>query len=91
MAVADLEAAVGAESRRSRRPPEAHTRNANRSEPEVLVTLPETHEMSELRQRLQTGPSPVAGALEDQSSPETSPNLTPTSTTEARGEGSGKY
>ncbi|KAE9380007.1 hypothetical protein N431DRAFT_361280 [Stipitochalara longipes BDJ] len=42
--------------------------------------------MSELRQRLQTGSSPTARTFEEDSSPETSPTLTPTSTAEVRGE-----
>jgi hypothetical protein len=89
MVVADLEAAVAVEPRRPRHPPEAHTRSSNRSDPVVLATLPETHEMSELRQRLQTG-SPPARALEDETSPETSPTLTPTSNAEAHEQAIGK-
>jgi len=91
MAVADLEAAVAVEPQRPLRPPEAYTRSSNSPGPVVLATIPENHEMSDLRQRLQTGSSPAARVLEEDSSPETSPNLTPTSTAEARGEALGKY
>ncbi len=90
MVIADLEAAVAAESRCHQRPPEAHTRSSIKPEPAVLKTLPETLPMPELRQRLQTGSSPTTRALNDESSPETSPNLTPTSTAEANGQKIGK-
>jgi hypothetical protein len=90
MAIADLEAAVAVEPRHTQRPPEAYTRTSNRLGPVVLATLPETLEMSQLRQRLQTGSSPAAPALEEDSSPEASPTLTPTSTAEVRGEALGK-
>jgi len=90
MAIADLEAAIGAESRCHQRPPEAHTRSFIKPEPAVLTTIPETLQMSELRQRLQTGSSPTTRALNDESSPEISPNLTPTSTAEAHGPKIGK-
>jgi len=90
MALEDLEAAVAVGTRHLQRPPEAYTRSSNRPEPVVLATLPENHEMSELRQRLQTGNSPTAGALGEDSSPDTSPTLTPSSTVEARGEVTGK-
>lgn len=52
----------------------------------MLATIPENHEMSELRQRLQTGSPPAATAVEEDSSPETSPTLTPTSIAETRRE-----
>lgn len=90
MAIADLEAAVAAEPRCHQRPQEAHTRSSNKPEPAVLSTILETLPMSELRQRLQTGSSPTTRALDDESSPETSPNLTPTSTAEAHGQEKGK-
>jgi hypothetical protein len=90
MAVADLEAAVAVEQRRPHRPPETHTRSSNRFEPVVLALLPETNEMSELRQRLQPGSLPATRALDDESSPETSPNLTPTSSAEAHEQAIGK-
>ena len=90
MAVADLEAAVAVGTRHLQRPPEAYTCSSNRPKPVVLATVPENHEMSELRQRLQTGPSPTARALEEDSSPDTSPTLTPTSTVGVRGEVIGK-
>jgi hypothetical protein len=90
MAVADLEAAVAVEPRRSQRPPEAYAHSSNKTEPVVFATIPENHEMSELRQRLQTGSPPAATAMEEDSSPETSPTLTPTSIAETRREAAGK-
>jgi hypothetical protein len=90
MAVADLEAAVAVEPRRPHHRPEAYARSSNKAEPVVLATIPENHEMSELRQRLQTGSPPAATAMEEDSSPETSPTLTPTSIAEARREAAGK-
>jgi hypothetical protein len=90
MAIADLEAAVATELRCHQRPPEAHTRSSNKPEPVVLATISKALSMSELRQRLQTGSSPTMRALDDESSSETSPNLTPTSTAEAHGEKRGK-
>jgi hypothetical protein len=89
MAVADLEAAIAVGTGRLQRPPEAHYCSSNRSEPVVAAPVPESHEMSELRNRVQTGPSSRARALDDESSPESSPTLTPSST-EDRGHASGK-
>lgn len=89
MAVADLEAAVAVEARCLQRPPEAHSRSSNRPEPVVPATVPETREMSELRNRLQTGPSSRNSVLVDESSPESSPTLT-SSSTEGREQAPGK-
>ena len=89
MAVADLEAAGAVEACRLQRPPEAHSSSSNRPEPVVPATVPETREMSELRNRLQTGPSSRDRALVDESSPESSPTLTPSST-EGRRQAPGK-
>jgi hypothetical protein len=90
MAVADLEAAVAAEPQCHQRPPEAHTRSSTKPEPAVLATILETLPMSELRQRLHMDSSPTTRALDDESSPETSPTLTPTSIAEAHGQAKGK-
>jgi hypothetical protein len=85
MAVADLEAAAAVNTGCLQRPPEAHCRSCKRHELAVAAPLPEIHEMSELRNRVQTGPSPRARPLDDEDSAESSPALTPSST-----EGSGQ-
>ncbi|KAN0119418.1 hypothetical protein V8E51_001626 [Hyaloscypha variabilis] len=89
MAVADLEAAVAVGPQHPQRPPEAYTRSSNRPEPFVLAAVPENHEICELRQRLQTESLPTARVPDEESSPEISPTLTPSSNAGVRGEDSG--
>jgi hypothetical protein len=86
MAVADLEAAVAVGPQHPQRPPEAYTRSSNRPEPFVLAAVPENHEICELRQRLQTESLPTARVPDEESSPEISPTLTPSSNAGVRGE-----